>query len=318
VNVQTEWARVTQVVHALDLPEEWDSLADSLLQTRSLLRHYEETNPCRQRYHVLWTEGRPVAGAVVYSITQNLLTFLGNVPSPVHLNVVGLPASVPPGGIVGPPAAAAQLLAEVFAAELGLTVALNLPRGLDVPGTISLRMLPDMILRRSFPDLDAYRNSLRADWRRRMIRSEKRFADVTIHRTSCAAFTSRHHRLYLDVLAHASERLETLSPAFFRGLPPPLELVSCCQGGKLLCWRIVLAERDRLIFVLGAGAREIDLGQTAEDAQARLGALPAETCMLLHHPNRLVDLPLRIASPLIAYRGHPRSYRIFRREDRPS
>ncbi len=74
MNVQTAWARVTQVVHAIDLPEEWDSLADSLLQTRSLLRHYEETNPCRQRYHVLWAEGRPVAGAVVSVGDQSAIT----------------------------------------------------------------------------------------------------------------------------------------------------------------------------------------------------------------------------------------------------
>jgi len=326
---------------AADLPVAWDGLCTSLLQTRRLLRHYEETNPCGQRYHVLWRAGRPAAGAVVYGITQNLLTFLGNLPSPVRMNVVGLPASVPPAGVIGPPEAMGDLLAGVFAAEPGLTVALNLPPEVAVPGAKHVRMLPDMVLRRRFGAPGAYRAALRSPWRRRLDRSAERFAGVVTRRTTCAHFTDRHHRLYLDVLDRAAERLETLSCAFFRGLPPPLELVSCYRGADLLCWRIVLAERGRLTFVLGghdyernaandayfnnlygvlvdgfaAGAGEIDLGQTAEDAKARLGAVAAETRMVLHHSRRLLDAPLRLASPLIAYRGRPRAYRVFRREE---
>lgn len=326
---------------AAELPAAWDDMCTSLLQTRRLLGHYEETNPCRQRYHMLWRAGRPVAGAVVYGIRQNLLTFLGNLPSRVRMNIVGLPASVPPAGVIGSPTAVGELLAAVFAAESGLTVALNLPPAVEVPGANPVRMLPDMILRRQFADPGAYRAALRSPWRRRLDRSAARFAGAVTRRSTCAEFTDRHHRLYLDVLARAAERLETLSCAFFRGLPPPFELVSCYRGADLLCWRIVLAERGRLTFVIGghdyarnaendayfnnlygvladgfaAGAQEIDLGQTAEDAKARLGAVAVETRMVLHSSSRLLDAPLRLASPLIAYRGRPRAYRVFRQEE---
>ncbi len=332
---------VQVVEHAADLHPGWDTLCTSLLQRRALLHHYEMTNPCGQRYYCLFRGGRPVAGAVVYSTVQNLLTFLGDLPSPVALNVVGLPVSVPAAGLVGDPSWASRLLESVFAAESGFVLALNLEPDQAIHGATSLRLLPDMVFRNRFGSLDDYGESLRSTWRRRMKRSRRRFRGVETVRTGCSSFTPAHHALYLDVIDHATERLETLGLGFFQGLPRPLELVSCFHGGRLLGWRIVLAEGRRFTFVLGGhdyalnprydiyfnnllgvladgmacGAREIELGQTAEDAKARIGAQPVETRMLLRHGNPVVDRLLRVASPLLAYRRRPPVYRVFRKEE---
>lgn len=329
---------VRAFARAADLPAAWDGLCPSLLQRRRLLAHYEAANPCGQRYYCLCEDDRPVAGAVVYTIVQNLFTFLRNLPSPVALNVVGLPASISPPGLVGEAAAACELLESVFAAEPGLSLALNLGPEHRVERAVPLRLLPDLVLSNRFDCFAAYVAALRAPWRRRVRLAQERFRGVETTRTGCDAFTAEHHRQYLAVLGHARERLETLGLAFFQGLPPPLELVSCRHEGRLLCWRIMLREGRRLTFVLGGhdyaangrhasyfnsllgiledgmrdGVETIDLGQTAEDAKLRLGARAVEMRMLLAHRRPAVNGLVRLAAPLIACRVRPRAYRVFR------
>jgi hypothetical protein len=333
-------SRVLRYEAAAGLPPEWDRLCATLLQQRSLLQHYERHNPCRQPYYVLWRDGRLVAGAVVYSITHDLFSLRGRIPSPVSLNVIGLPASIPPAGVVGEPGPVGELLEAVFGTEPGLTVALNLRADQEPGRATPLRLLPDMILRCPFGSLASYRRSLRAGWRRRMRRIEARFARVETVREDCTAFSPAHHAQYLVVLAHADQRLETLGLEFFRELPRPIELVSCYGDGALLCWRLILVEDARLTFILGGhdyglsptydsyfnnlfglladglarGVREIELGQTAEDAKARLGAAAVEKRMLLGHSNRCLDRLVRLVAPWLAYRGRCPVYRVFRDE----
>ena len=116
--------------------------------------------------------------------------------------------------------------------------------------------------------------------------------------------------------------------------------MSCYGDGKLLCWRLILVEKCRLTFILGGhdyglntayasyfnnlfglledglrhGVREIDLGQTAEDAKARLGAAAVETRMLVSHSNTLLNRLIRLFSGSIAYRGRCTSYHVFKEE----
>jgi len=331
---------VEMVERAALLPHGWDDQCGTTLRSRRMLTHFERFNPCRQRYYCLYQRGELAAGAIVYSRTQNLLTFLGNIPSPVLLNVVGIPASLSPAGVWGAPAMAASLLDAVFAREKGLTLVLNLPA--DFPGTAAhqTRLLPGMVFTNRYVDLEEYEQDLRASWRRRLKAIRQRFTDVETVREDCFAFTRRHHQLYLDVLAKAPEKMETLSFNFFRELPAPLELVSCYRGGELLCWRLILNENDQLRFLLGGhdyrlngkydayfnnllgvladgmarGARRIDFGQTAEDAKARLGARPVPEKMLLHHSGPRRHRLVGWAAPLLAYRKSPPTYHVFRKE----
>jgi hypothetical protein len=241
---------------------------------------------------------------------------------------------------VGGVAAGQRLLRQIFSVEQGFTLALNLSPYHLVDQAVSLRLLPDMIFHNRFTDLAVYRQLLRSPWRRRLDRTRERFKGVQVTRSGCSDFTEEHYGLYLQVMERATERLEILGLGFFQGLPRPLELVSCRQEGRLLCWRLMLLEDRRLSFVLGghdyqlnklhdsyfnsllgvladgmaAGIDEIELGQTAEDPKARLGAQPVEKCMLLAHSNLLIHQLMKLASPWIAYRHRPAVYSVFKKE----
>lgn len=330
--------RVEMFARASMLPPEWDTGCGTFLRRIRMLSHYEQYNPCNQRYYCHFRDGQLVAGCIVYSHTQNLLTFLGNIHSPISMNIVGIPASISPAGAWGALPEAAVLLDEIFRREKGLTLVLNLP--VPFPGTRAhrCRLLPGMIFTNRFRSVAEYEQALRAPWRRRIKATQRKFEDVHNVRETCAAFTRKHHDLYLDVLARAPEKMETLDLDFFRELPPPVELVSCYRGRDLICWRLILVEQGRLLFLLGGhdyalngrydayfnnlfgvledgitkGVLRIDLGQTAEDPKVRLGAKPMPEQMLLHHTNPIWRRLVGLAAPLLAYRKTMPVYHVFR------
>lgn len=329
---------------AAELPEAWDGLCATRLQHRAFLEHCERTNPCGQRYHLLVRDGVPAAGAVSYRFDLDLFTFLPGLRLPVPATVIGLPASLPPAGVVGPCGAVRDLLAALLDTEPGLVLVLNLAPSQVPPGARTLRLLPEMVFGRRFAGLADYASALRSPWRRRMDRIRRRFTGVATVRTGCGAFTRAHHDLYLQVRGRSATGLEILGLDFFRGLPDACELVSHYAAGRLVCWRIVLVEDGRVTFVLGghdyglngryasyfnnlygllddafaAGARVVELGQTAEDPKARLGAEPVETRMILRHGRRWLDRLVGLAGPLVAYRGRCPAYRVFRPGEVPS
>jgi hypothetical protein len=311
------------VSKSLGIPAEWDDLCTLFLQTRQMLAHYERWNPCGQRYHLLFENGILIAGAITYSRVQNLLTFAWNIPSPIKINFIGIPASISPPGIIGAPEKAALLLDCVFKYETCAT---------------AVRLMPGIEFNNCFASIHAYRAALRASWRRRMDRIRKKGALFVQRRTSCDEFTDDHYRLYLSVLFRAAEKIETLSLDFFRNLPRPIELISSFINKRLVSWRIVLFEKNRYSFILGGhdyvlndlhsiyfnnlysileegisrNAAVIDFGQTAEDAKARLGANDIAELMLLHHSNLFLKLLFSKVSPFLAYRKKFPLYRIFR------
>ena len=334
---------VESIARAAQLPRGWDILCGTFMRSKTMLAHYERFNPCRQRYYCLYRRGYLAAGAIVYTRKQNLLTFLGNLPSGVKMNVVGIPASISPAGVWGAPDDVSLLLGAVFEREVGLTLALNLPGSLPEvasrPEAHPVRLLPGMVFTNCYRTYGDYERGLRSAWRRRLKVTRRKFEGVTTERESCAAFTREHHSLYLDVLGRSSEKMETLGFTFFRKLPAPIQLVSCYRKGRLLCWRLLLAEDNRLFFLLGGhsyqlnpvydayfnnligvledgiemGVAHIDFGQTAEDPKARLGADTVPEKMLLIHSNPLFNNMLGAVAPLLAYRKTHPAYNVFRK-----
>ena len=335
---------VESVARAAMLPRGWDVLCGTFMRSKTMLAHYERFNPCRQRYYCLYRKGYLTAGAIVYSRKQNLLTLLGNIPSVVPMNVVGIPASISPAGVWGAPHEVVRLLAAVFEREAGLSLALNLPEALPSvtasPTAHEVRLFPGMVLTNQYRTFGDYENNLRSPWRRRLKTTMQKFDEVRTERDGAVAFTREHHALYLDALARAPEKMETLGFTFFRKLPAPIELVSCYRRGRLLCWRLMLAENNRLFLLLGGhdhqlnsiydvyfnnlvgvltdgiemGVAHIDFGQTAGDTKARLGARPVPEKMLLRHPHPLWNRLLGSARPMLAYRGAAPAYHVFRNE----
>jgi hypothetical protein len=326
----------------ISLPPEWDGLATAAWQRRWFLAHAEATNPCAQRYYT-WTEGGAcVAGAIVYELPIDLLTYFPvRLPISVapRLRVCGVPASVSCPGLLGTPGRAARLLAELCVVEDGLFVALNLPPRLPVPDVMSAGpTLPTVAMELPWRSLPEYEAALRADYRRRFRRIRARFADCRVDTTACDAYSTAHHAQYLAVLAKSEAKLETLPEAFFRALPADaFELTSVERDGRLLGW-VILLERDQdaaffmggmpedaarepdLYFfltscvlerALARSARRLDFGQTAEVPKLRLGGRLEPRLMAVHHPLAAVRLLLAAAAPLLTYHRPVDDHHVF-------
>ena len=312
---------------ASELSSEWDDLAVSYFQSRKFLRYSETYNPCLQRYYELYEGGQLAAGACVYTLRLDLLTF-ARIKSPVRFSIVGIPASISSPGLVGEESAIARLLPAIFAAESGIVLLLNLPPGLATAPAIGMRMMPTVLLDHDFGTWEEYRQALRASYRRRLRLNERAFEGVRREEAPCSAFSAEMYALYLQVIARTTTKLEVLSFEYFRNLPEEFTLTTYWLGDRVIAWHINLAEDRRLTFFFGGtdnafrtdrrayhnnltgilrealdrGCREVDFGQTAEIAKTRLGGVIVEKSMAAYSRNALVRLLLRLGRPALQYR----------------
>jgi len=311
---------------ASELSGDWDSLAKSYFQQRKFLLYSETYNPCRQRYYELRESGRLAAGACVYTLRLDLLTF-AKIRSPVRLAIVGIPASISSPGLIGEADSIARLLPDIFAAERGLVLLLNLPLGLSVSPAVRMRMMPTVLLKHDFACWDDYRRALRSSYRRRLRLNERAFDGVRREAGPCSRFSAEMYTLYLQVMARTTTKLEQLSLDYFRNLPEEFTLTTYSLEGRLIAWHINLLEAQRLTFFYGGtddafrkdrrayqnnlmgilqealdqGCRVIDFGQTAEIAKSRLGGALVKMNMALYSRNALVRLLLRLGRRVLQY-----------------
>src|SRR5699024_9656484 len=102
----------------VDLPTEWDGLAENYFQQTAFLGHAEKYNPCRQRYYVGMLDDQLVAAAIVYTLRLDILTFI-KVKSPIRMHIVGIPCSVSSAGIFGSAEAIYALKEHIYTIEKG-------------------------------------------------------------------------------------------------------------------------------------------------------------------------------------------------------
>jgi hypothetical protein len=318
------------------LPEEWDRLAADYYQKKAFLRHCQEYNPCRQRYYLLSEAGNLVAGAVVYSLRLNLLTFLG-IKSPLTMQIMGLPCSVSSGSLVGAPIFHEPLLRQMLDYEQGLIACLNLdtlPK--DLPMAVG-RTWPDIVFARRFDSWDHYVASLRSQYRHRLMKVQEDAARFSVQTESCTSFTEEMHAQYLEVLSRSQGKLEKLELGFFKNLPDGFCLTTYRTEGVVRGWAITLSDSERFYFFLGgqdysyspkslylvklmtvlkqgiaSGAALIDLGQSAEIPKTRLGGTPREKILLAYHTRPLFHRMLRATINLLSYHGRFPDTRVFK------
>jgi hypothetical protein len=317
---------IQQSTSARTLPTSWDDCSDSYFQTRSFLAYNEAYNPCQQRYYWLQEAQNLAAAAVVYTLPIDLFTF-SNIPSPVRMQVIGIPTSISAPGLFGRPEAVSILLKHLLEAERGLILGLNLPPELDTRPGIQMDMLPTVELHHQFEQWQDYAPQLRAAYRRRVQQITRHWQDTQAIRTACSQFTYRHYQLYLDILRKSDSKLETLSYPFFKHLPERFYLTSYYHHRQLLSWHVNCEDRkhgrlyfffgghdyklnsdyrayfNNLIGVLKEGIEDrfftIDFGQTAEIPKMRLGGKLSAKRMFLYHANPLIRWALKKSKRLI-------------------
>lgn len=318
----------------------WDNLADFYFQKKEFLIHLHKNNTCSQRYYELYRGKTLIAGTIVYTLKIDILTF-ANIPSPLKLQVIGLPVSVATPPIIGDSEEFEYLLSEILKLESGIILGINFMKDYLQDKVLNLRTLPTVILTSVGNSIDSYENSLRHTYRRRMHRIREKFAGVTSFISDCSAFNVRHYALYIEIMKKTKTKLETLSFNAFKNLPVNFRLTSYYIDNKMLCWHIVCKDSNMLFFFFGGmdyslrdqfqsyynnlfgilsaaielNYRRIDFGQTAEIAKTRLGGTLSERRMFLYHRNPIVLGILKLFGNLITYSKINENHQVFKNEN---
>lgn len=317
----------------------WDKLAVSLFQKRAFLNHLHRFNPCNQRYYELHQNGIIVSGAVVYTLMTHLFTFSG-IKSLMKMHVIGLPVSVATEPVIGSPKHYACLLEGIVGKENGLILGINFAQQHPLPFRARwTRTLPAVVMPLHASTFEAYLQSLRHPYRRRILNLQKRFAGVNKVTTNCRFFTPVHYDLYLQIMRRTKTKLETLSFESFCHLPENFRLNTYFAGNQMLCWHIVCRDSDTLIFYFGGmnyslnkqygsynnlllgilqmgieeGCSTVEFGQTAETAKQYLGGELRERVLFLYHRNPVISGFIKLCKPLIVYRRPPMEYHVFKK-----
>jgi hypothetical protein len=317
----------TEIVKtAADLPEDWDRIGIDYFQTKEFLLHTEKFNSCRQRYYLLFQRSFLKVGVVIYSLRLDLFTYLA-MKSPFTMHIVGVPCSVSSSGIIGEEKLFSTLLEEVRKQEKGMLLMLNLDNTMPGAELLAGRTLPTMLFSNTFLSYAKYLSSIRAHYRRRLLKISEAFKGVEKKQLNCKDFTSEMHAQYLEVLKRSKGKLETLSQDFFQQLPPIFILTAYTINTQLLGWKITLSFGNKYYFFLGgidyrvrlkfntyfnllldvlnegieSNAVVIDFGQTAEVPKMRLGCTPDEKKMLAHHSNPLFRKFLKVGKKALEY-----------------
>lgn len=330
---------ITKISNAVDLPEQWDQLAKDYFQTREFLAHTEKYNPCQQRYYALFQDGILKEGCVVYSLRLDLFTYL-SIPSPFRMNIVGIPCSVSCCGIVGSFELLSDLIKLMTNQEKGLLLVLNLDSSPSLAKTIVGRTLPTIALTNRFQSWESYIQSLKASYRRRILRLSRPFSKINVKKGSCSIFDDEMYRQYREVLKRSKGKLETISQQFFQKLPSNFNLTAYYDQEQLLGWYISTVFKEKYYFFLGGidyqrnkffntyfnllfgvlregierKASLIDLGQTAEIPKTRLGGKVVEKYMLGYHSNWLVRKLLEAGRGILEYATTVSETHVFKDE----
>jgi len=328
---------IERLGEASGLAPGWDTAAGSWFRSREFLAYAERFNPCRQRYYQLREGERVRAGAIVYSLTLDLLTFL-RIPSPITMHLVGIPVGIATPGYFGRPADRDAVLRDVAARERGLLVVLNAEAGDHLPVGARCRMIPTIMMDGRFAGWEAYLAALRAPHRRRLRKLEESAQRLEAATTGCDRFTEAHHALYRQVHDRAPAKLENLSLEFFRNLPPRFALTTYRRDERIVSFTITVPDGDLLMYFFGGmdyrslpdtqaylvglagivrqaverGAPRLDLGQTADEPKLRFGGALVPKDMYLCHHRPFVQALLGRLRPLLEYRGTAPSFHVFR------
>lgn len=311
----------------VDLPPEWDDIAEDYFQQKSFLLHTEKYNHCQQRYYLCLNNGKLISAAIVYSLNLDILTFT-KIKSPLKMNIVGIPCSVSSQGIFGNINAIEGLKNHIYKVEKGFVLTLNLKIEPKDPSRAHGKTLPSVIMPNCFTTEDEYFNSLRSAYRRRLKKINQPMAELKLEKIHCSGFSEEMYDQYLEVYKKSKGKLEKLSFDFFRNLPAEFILTVCFKNDNVIGWNIGLNHKGIYYFFLGGidynknktyntylrlltviikdgienKAKYIELGQTAEIPKMRIGGELSPRYMEAHHSNFIFNSLLRLSGNLLEYK----------------
>ena len=325
------------ICSACELPATWDDMAKIYFQKREFLVHTEKYNSCKQRYCLLEESEELKAGAVLYTLRLDLLTFM-HLKSPLEMHIAGIPCSVSCPGFIGDKLHIQILKKHLFSVLKGFVLFLNLPDEAQGIKHAHGNTLPTIIIKKHFSDWEDYISALRSDYRRRLLKILNSNHNIILETFPCKEFSREMYNQYLEVYKKSDAKLEKLTYDFFLNLPDLFRLTICRKGSEIIGWNITLFYEKVMHFFLGGinyqmntdyctyllllthivrrgiemGAREIDLGQTAEIPKMRMGGIPEKRFMEARHSNLMMNNLIRICQGMMSYKRDLPEVHVFK------
>jgi hypothetical protein len=330
---------IQKVLSIEPIKHSWDTLVTDYYQTYDFSCYLETYNKCSQRYYVLYDCEVLKAGAILYTLPVNVLTFSQRKLS-LLMNVIGVAASVDSSGLLGEAKYFNIIIDYILAHEKGVTLCLNYDSTIIHNQLIQLNALPTIVLKHNFNDVGSYLNNMRHHYRRRAIHAMNKFEEIVKTYESCNCFTDVHYRLYINVMEKSKTKLELLSKDFFTNLPNNFMLTSYYNIEKvLLSWHITCEYKDVFSFLFGGinyekrdefhayynnligiihegidkGYKIINLGQTPEIPKMRLGGECIPKNMFIYHSNIMIRFIFKILRKQIEYKCNSETLMVFKK-----
>lgn len=308
-------------------PYNWDELtAGNIFLKREFLELCSRANSVPTAY----VTGEGFA-CCEYTSRMNILSFF-RWSVAKKMTVVALPASICRPGYCGELAG----ILEAYRRRRGMFLFLNCDAYLENTGCARGETLPTYVFENSFSSFEEWKNALRSSYRRRVSLAMKKGGGLKTERIDNRRFDRTMYRLYLNVLQRSRYPLETLGIEFFRRLDSeiylfskddaPAAFVQLKEADGVLCFcfgGMDYALRDScdlyynmLLFILKIGIERgyssIDLGQTAENTKLRLGCRLCPKYMYAMSSNPVVNLLLKLGSPLLSYNSKFPVYNVYK------
>ena len=290
------------------------------------LSYLERLNPCRQKYYT-----NQSAFVIQYHQTVDIFNFIPKLTLRLPIKIIGKPYSISEKGYLGENDAVSALIKTTK----GLNLVLNGERGLDLPYAYTLS---SHVFHNRFASFEHYLASLRSHYRYRVKKALVKSSELMIHKIDKKDFDASHHKLYLEVYQNSKDKLECLSLEFFKEFPSEIFEFKRRDTGELVGFVQLVHESSKLIFLFGGFKQErvrthdlymamlleiirigiergvsiIEFGQTAEETKLKLGCVPVEKYLYVHHSNKVFHFLIARLLPLLSYKPHRIAYNVFK------
>jgi len=331
--------KIEKLTTLVAIEKTWDTLITDYFQSCTFLNHLERYNFCSQRYYVFSENNIPIAGAIVYTLKVNILTFSKR-NFYLTMNVIGVPTSVDSSGLIGNQKYYEALVTHILKQEKGLVLGLNYENLLNINSVVQLNALPTIVFANRFDSFENYLDSMRHHYRRRAKKAIKQFIDVKVVHGSCSLFTDDHYGLYLNIMSKTPTKLEVLTKSFFTNLLDNFILTSYYHQNELLTWHITCKSDQVYSFLFGGihyelrdqfdsyynnvlgiikegiegGYKTINLGQTAEVPKMRVGGLVVSKKMFIFHKNWLLRNIFKLFKKQLEYKTNNEVLNVFKQK----
>jgi len=332
-----------QIDRAVDLPEEWDTLAgDNYALQRRFLRALEPATVSEKSYHLFRDdEGNLDSIVLLQKVRKFNLSQYTRFDFPVTANLLHVPLSVTrPGMVVGD---RTRSRVEAFVKNLpGYSLVLNWRE----PGTFADMaagaMSPQVALRLRWKTFDDYLASMRSAYRHRLQKALRKGRELQFRfLDDNREFEEIYHRFYLELNHGSRIRIEELDISWFRSdlgrilicehEGKPQGFTQAIENGNELVWAFVgychedNSRRDIYLnlilhlirYGIDNGFELFEMGQTAEDTKLRLGGTYTPLQALVRHSFPVVNWGCRLTMPFLACKPVPDKFRVFRDEPLP-